>query len=498
MKSLSILKKVLEENVNKKVNLHEISKKLAVKLAQKYKKEKPDVTDEMIKFYIDGFERFKNGLPPEERDITKYTFDELEHLVDARTARRELKKGGKEKSSSEYDEEDINRIVYDKNNLKIIKGPTKDACIKYGTGQSTWCIARHGGSNLFYNYRYGNNLTIYFVLDEDKPRNDIDGGIVILVEPDGDIRLADRTNSGKYSGHQTISWSDALAKQPKLKGLEKLFQPNPLTTEEKADYNRIRSARVGDNPYESFNRNWEDVEKWLEYTSPTLKDIQYANLLSPLKKKYIALGFDLTPNMITNSDNDVIKYYKKKKVEKIKKTKLDNLTKEDIALLSHPSMEEIKYEIQPKLAQDLVKSTGNSSSDVEINYPDGGAAKYIALYGFNEVFDYLPKNLTKFVLTNRSDQDIELNVPSSIGQFKNLMSLQFTKCLKSLPEEIGELKNLNFLVLPENKNLTTLPASIVNLENIHFINLAGTPAELPQALLDRLEPAGGGFYWAND
>ena len=495
MKSLDILKNVLVENTNKRLFLTEISKKLKLKLVQKFKKEKPNLSDEVFDLYIDGFERFKNSLPVDQRDITRYTFDELEHLVDARTARKELKKGKRVKT--EYDEEDTNNIIYDEDGLKIIKGPTKDACIKYGYGQATWCISRAGSGNLFYNYRFSNNLTIYFILDESKPKPDIDGGLVILVEPDGDVRLADRTNSGRYSGHQTVSWSEILKKQPKLQGLENLFEPKPLTPEEREEYNRLTRKRVGDNPYEELGKNWDEVEKWMEFNSPTLSDAQYSNLNTNLKKKYIALGFDLTGGQIRNSDEDVIKYYKKKKIEKISNSSLNSLSKEDVALLNHPTMSEYKAKLQPKFLQDLSKS-GSKGSEIEINYPEGDSAKYIMLYGFDDVFNHLPTSISKLTINNRSKDEVSLEVPPTLGKFTNLTALQFTNCLKSLPNEIGNLDKLNFLVIPNNPMLDSLPDTLGNLENLHFINLTNTPAKLPQSLASKMTDEGGGFYWVID
>jgi hypothetical protein len=495
MKSLDILKNVLVEKTNKKLYLTEITKKLKATLAAKFKKEKPDLTDDMINYYIDGFERFKRGLPPEERDITKYTFANLENLIDARTARKELKKSSSKKITTGVEDEDAENLIYNDNNLKVFRGPTKDYCIKYGQGQATWCISRPGGSNLFYNYRYGHNLTIYFIFDDDMPRNNVNGGMVILVEPDGDVRLADRSNSGRYSGHQVVPWSDILQKQPKLKGLEKLFKPQPLTAEEKKEYSRLKSTRVGENPYESLDRNWEDVEKWLEFNSPTLTDKQYESLISPLKKKYIALGFDLTPGQIGSSDSDVIKYYKKKKLEKILKSSLSQLSKEDIALLSHPSMTEAKMSLQPKFLQDLGK---NNQNEIEINYPEGDSGKYAALYGFDDIFDHLPKSITKLSISNKSNQPMSFDVPSKLGEYTEITALQFTNCLKSLPEEISNLTKLNFLVIPNNPDLKRLPASIDQMDNVHFINLTGTPAKLPPATSERMNDEGGGFYWTVD
>jgi len=116
--------------------------------------------------------------------------------------------------------------------------------------------------------------------------------------------LADRSNSGRYGGSTNIPWSEIVSKVPKLEGLQKLFVPKPLTQEERTLINTVRNARVGENPMKSFNSP-QEVEMWLEYNSPKLSDEQYAHLTPDLKKKYIALGMNLSSTMIKSSEPEV-------------------------------------------------------------------------------------------------------------------------------------------------------------------------------------------------
>ena len=280
---------------------------------------------------------------------------------------------------------------------------------------------------------------------------------------------------------------------PKLKDLEYIFEPKPLTQEERTLINTVRNARVGENPMESFNTP-QEVEMWLEYNSPRLTDTQYSNITPDLKKKYIALGMDLSSNMIKASEPEVLRYYISKKIDRIKSTSVNNLSREDIALLNTPILKKVKEEFKPKFAKDLTTGGGNK---IEIEYPNGNASKFVALYGFEELFDSLPGDITNFLFNNKSTDDFNLVLPKSISRFKNLEALLLMKCVSSIPEEIGELKNLSFLALPDNPNLSSIPASVLTLPNLMFINLKGSKPQFPEGFDAKFGEEGGngsGFY----
>jgi hypothetical protein len=155
---------------------------------------------------------------------------------------------------------------------------------------------------------------------------------------------------------------------------------------------------------------------------------------------------------------------------------------------------ELKEYFKPQFATNLATSGGDI---VEINYPDNASGKFIALYGFNELFDSLPDTITKLLITNKSQERIALDVPESIGRFKNLEALMLNNIAKTLPKSVCELKLLNFLALPSNKDLQSLPECLKELPLLAFINLkdVNPNIKIPQGLKDRLEDEGMGFFY---
>ena len=159
-------------------------------------------------------------------------------------------------------------------------------------------------------------------------------------------------------------------------------------------------------------------------------------------------------------------------------------------------MKELKEFFKPEFAKGLVNKGGNK---VEINYPDSSAGKFVALYGFDELFDSLPDTIEHLMITNKSKENIALDVPSSLGRFTNLQALLMQNIVKSLPDEIGGLTNLTFLAFNSNPELRTIPESLANLPKLTFINLAGSPnVEIPDVLKERLVDEGNGFWYVND
>lgn len=161
-------------------------------------------------------------------------------------------------------------------------------------------------------------------------------------------------------------------------------------------------------------------------------------------------------------------------------------------------MAELKEYFKPEFARGLTSASGGKR--VEIEYPNSSASKYIALYGFDELFGNLPEDITSLIFNNKSNSNLGLNIPSTISRFKNLDSIMFQNCVKSLPDSIGQLQSLEFLSLPNNPELKVIPDSVANIPNLNFINLAGSPnAQLGPRLSERFndddQPR---FYQVND
>lgn len=471
-----------------KINNDLYTKLITQKLLKKFGVENTNLTQDQILFYISSYLENKDDFPSDTKRVDLMTFSEFEHTIDAILA----KKGG-DSSKKGTDLSNID-LRYDENNLKIFAPKTKDQCIKLRNNR-TWCTSREGSSNLYYNYRLDHQRTLYYVIDEDKDFNDVNFAVVILVDPNGHMALADGSNAGRYSGHNNIPWSEIENKIPKLKGLKDIFVPEPLTPEEKELIRQVKNIRPGDNPIESFGSE-QMTELWLEILSPRISDTQYTNLTPNLKKKYISLGLDLTSGMIKSSEPDVLKYYINKKIDGLKSTNVERLSAEDIALLNTPMLKKVKEELKTKFAKDLVSNTGASNKKVEIDYPNGSAAKFVGLYGFSELFESLPVDITGFLFNNKSNDSLNLEIPQSITRFQNLDALLLWNCVTSVPDEIGKLTNLQFLSLPNNKDLTELPKSLLNLPSLMFVNLKGSNPKLPEGFSEQFaeEEKGSGFY----
>ena len=160
-------------------------------------------------------------------------------------------------------------------------------------------------------------------------------------------------------------------------------------------------------------------------------------------------------------------------------------------------MSELKELFKPEFAKGLVSKGGNK---VEISYPDSSAGKFVALYGFEELFESLPDTIDHLMITNKTNEDVAFDVPASISRFKSLKAVMFQKCIKSLPDSIGECENINYVAVNKNPDLKSLPETLCNLKKLAFINVADTSPSLnfPQCLKDKMEDEGNGFWYIND
>jgi hypothetical protein len=157
-------------------------------------------------------------------------------------------------------------------------------------------------------------------------------------------------------------------------------------------------------------------------------------------------------------------------------------------------MKELKDYFKSEFAKGLVTKGGDK---VEINYPDSSAGKFVALYGFEELFQSLPEDIKQLLITNKSKENIALVVPESLGRFANLEALLLQNIVKTLPNTIGNLKNLNFVSLNKNPELESLPESIADLPNLTFINLQNSNPNLriPDRLKEKMVDEGNGFWY---
>jgi Leucine-rich repeat (LRR) protein len=89
-----------------------------------------------------------------------------------------------------------------------------------------------------------------------------------------------------------------------------------------------------------------------------------------------------------------------------------------------------------------------------------------------------------------------LEIPPTIGKFKDLVAIVLENCVKSVPEELGQLESLMFLTLQNNKLLESLPESLADLENLELITLSNSnpSIRIPERLKAIMVDEGDGFY----
>jgi Leucine-rich repeat (LRR) protein len=146
----------------------------------------------------------------------------------------------------------------------------------------------------------------------------------------------------------------------------------------------------------------------------------------------------------------------------------------------------LKEYFKPEFMKGLASKGGTK---VSVNYPGDSASKFIALYGFEEFFETLPENIERLEFTKKGGTDLALNIPNSIGKFKNLTALHLVGCVGDLPKSICNLEKLQFLSLPDNPGLKTLPGCLANLPRLTVLNLKGSNPNsvIPDELKQKME-----------
>jgi len=172
----------------------------------------------------------------------------------------------------------------------------------------------------------------------------------------------------------------------------------------------------------------------------------------------------------------------------------DDRQQDLVALLNGP-MNELKDFFKPEFAKGL---TGTSGKDFKVDSLSSGAVgKFIALYGLQDLIESLPKTLETFSIQNRDSREtVKIDLPQEIGNFKNLVHIITDNIsFKSIPESVCELKNLKFLAVMKNPELTTVPECIANLPSLMFLNLKESPnAKIPSSITEKGEEMQPGMW----
>lgn len=154
---------------------------------------------------------------------------------------------------------------------------------------------------------------------------------------------------------------------------------------------------------------------------------------------------------------------------------------------------EIKNLFKSEFARSLSRGDENNKQLV-IEYPRDASSKYVALYGWDELFKTLSPELTHIDFTNSSNENVDLKFPKEMAKLNNLQTFYVENAISEVPEYLKGLEKLEFLSFPKNKNLKEIPEWVADLPSLIALSLKDTPDDLiiPKRLQDRID---GGTLW---
>ena len=157
----------------------------------------------------------------------------------------------------------------------------------------------------------------------------------------------------------------------------------------------------------------------------------------------------------------------------------------DLVDFLNTNEEGLKEYFKPEFMKGLSSAGGTK---VSVQYPGDSASKFIALYGFDEFFTTLPKNVNRLEFIAKSSNNLNLNIPSTIGNFTDLTAIHFVGCVASIPDTVCNLQKLQFLSLPDNPNIQMLPSCIAQMPKLSVINMKGSNKNsIPDSVKQRIQ-----------
>jgi hypothetical protein len=172
---------------------------------------------------------------------------------------------------------------------------------------------------------------------------------------------------------------------------------------------------------------------------------------------------------------------------------------QDLVQLLNGPMKELKNYFKPEFVKGLSKDA-KSGKELVIDYPRDASSKYVALYGWDELFKNIDPQTERIDFTNGSREPLNLSFPKELANLKNLQTFYVENGLSKVPDELKDLKNLEFLSLPNNPNLKELPEWIADLPNLIALSVKGSNSDLkiPERLQQRFVENGGEVWFVQN
>ena len=158
---------------------------------------------------------------------------------------------------------------------------------------------------------------------------------------------------------------------------------------------------------------------------------------------------------------------------------------------------EIKDIFKSEFAKGLTTPNGK---ELTIDYPRDATSKYVALYGWDDLFKNLNRDIESFDFSNHSGNQLLMKFPKELGEFENLQTFFVENALDKVPEELKGMKNLQFISLPNNKSLKELPEWLADLPELIALSIKGTPNDIviPERLKKEFTNNGGRVWFVHN
>ena len=257
--------------------LNEYGEGVIQTLIKKFKQEDSGLTDDIIRNYIERFERIKNNL--DEKDITKYSWKKLENTVDGYRSKERIKAGRLDASVTDAN------LLYNQNGIRIYLGKDKKSCVRYSNGY-TFCIGARGKESMYGKYRISDKGTPYFIFNDNLPPED-DKHLMVLF-----VYLKKKTGGMEYytnkytvtlasnQGDKNYAYLSAIIDDyPWVKPITNFISDQNATDTSELDAENF--PQIQNRPYlDKGHIEVEPIEK-LEH----ILDKEYGNELHSLKNK---------------------------------------------------------------------------------------------------------------------------------------------------------------------------------------------------------------------
>lgn len=123
---------------------------------------------------------------------------------------------------------------------------------------------------------------------------------------------------------------------------------------------------------------------------------------------------------------------------------------------------------------------GTDSGELNINLTDNIVKSIFEKTSSKFVFDLFENKYD--TLNINGDNTFTIDVPESIVKLQNLLFLNCKLSIKSLPNNINQMSNLQYISIVNNIHFKQIPENLCKLESLQFLSLIGTNVELPECL----------------